>query len=93
MIDSRVARSRSQISVMRYGEQSLLYCCHSGACNDMAGNPHVLSVGMDLVPALRSHRVPTQAVVASISANACTTTAKPRIPWPPSQVIRPSRAC
>ena len=47
----------SQISVLRDGDQSMLYCCHSRRTGDMAGNPHVLSVGIDLVPALRSHGV------------------------------------
>ncbi|MDP1718749.1 MAG: DUF3612 domain-containing protein, partial [Burkholderiales bacterium] len=58
---------RSQISVMRYGGQSLLYCCHSRRTNDMAGNPHVLSVGIDLVPALRSHGADAEKIVASIT--------------------------
>lgn len=60
----------SQISVLRDGDQSLLYCCHSRRTDDMAGNPHVLSVGVDLVPALRSHGVDADAIVGSI-AEAC----------------------
>ena len=81
MLDEHRAPSpRSQISVLRYGERSLLYCCHSRRTNDMAGNPHVLSVGIDLVPALRSHSVNADEIVASIRMNACITTAKPKIP-------------
>ena len=53
--NDRGADRGSQISVLRDGERSLLYCCHSRRTDDMAGNPHVLSVGIDLVPALRSH--------------------------------------
>ena len=45
-----------RISVLRDGDQSLLYCCHSRRTHDMAGNPHMLSVGIDLLPALHSHR-------------------------------------
>jgi transcriptional regulator with XRE-family HTH domain len=60
----------SQISVLRDGERSLLYCCHSRRTGDMAGNPHVLSVGVDLVPALRSHGVDADAIVAGIT-DAC----------------------
>lgn len=68
MLDEhRGADRRSQISVMRYGGQSLLYCCHSRRTNDMAGNPHVLSVGIDLVPALRSHSADAEKIVASIT--------------------------
>jgi transcriptional regulator with XRE-family HTH domain len=47
----------SQISVLRDGERSLLYCCHSLRTRDMAGNLHVLSVGVDLAPALQSNGV------------------------------------
>jgi transcriptional regulator with XRE-family HTH domain len=57
----------SQISVLRDGDQSLLYCCHSRRTADMAGNPHVLSVGIDLVPALRSHIADADSLVAEIT--------------------------
>ena len=43
----------SQVSVLRDGDKSLLYCCHSRRTDDMAGNPHVVSVGIDLAPALQ----------------------------------------
>jgi transcriptional regulator with XRE-family HTH domain len=68
--ESRGPDTGSQISVLRDGDQALLYCCHSRRTNDMAGNRHVLSVGVDLVPALRSHSVDAQDIVASI-ADAC----------------------
>jgi transcriptional regulator with XRE-family HTH domain len=68
--EHRGADRGSQISVLLDGEQSLLYCCHSRRASDMAGNPHVLSVGIDLVPALRSHGVEAQEVVSTI-AEAC----------------------
>ena len=60
----------SQISVLRDADQWLLYCCHSRRTNDMAGNPHVLSVGIDLAPALRSHGVDAEDIVGGI-AEAC----------------------
>ena len=60
----------SQISVLRDGDNALLYCCHSRRTDDMAGNPHVLSVGIDLAPALRSHSLDAGEVVAEI-ADAC----------------------
>jgi hypothetical protein len=65
--ESRGADRGSQISVLRDGDQSLLYCCHSRRTEDMAGNPHVLSVGIDLLPALRSHGVDADAIVQSIT--------------------------
>ena len=57
MIDDNRAESGSQISVLRDGDRSLLYCCHSLRTQDMAGNHHVLSVGVDLAPALESNGV------------------------------------
>jgi hypothetical protein len=60
----------SQISVLRDGDQFLLYVCHSLRTRDMAGNAHVLSVGVDLVPALRSHTPHADRLVDSI-ASAC----------------------
>lgn len=60
----------SQISVLQDGGRALLYCCHSVRTQDMAGNAHVLSVGVDLVPALESQGAPAAALVESI-ATAC----------------------
>lgn len=68
--EKRGADLGSQISVLRDGDHSLLYCCHSRRTRDMAGNPHVLSVGIDLVPALRSHSAEVEKIVASIT-DAC----------------------
>ncbi len=58
----------SQISVLRDGERSLLYCCHSRRVRDMAGNPHVLSVGVDLAPALDANGVASQETIEAILA-------------------------
>jgi hypothetical protein len=71
MLDEHRGADRgSQISVLRDGDQWLLYCCHSRRTGDMAGNAHVLSVGIDLAPALRSHGVDAEDVVGGI-AEAC----------------------
>jgi hypothetical protein len=48
--------------------RALLYCCHSLRARDMAGNPHVLSVGVDLVPALESQGMEAGEIVAGIAA-------------------------
>ncbi|MBV8803548.1 MAG: DUF3612 domain-containing protein [Sinobacteraceae bacterium] len=66
MIDGHHGESGSQISVLRDGERSLLYCCHSLRARDMAGNPHVLSVGVDLAPALDSNGANTAELVDSL---------------------------
>jgi Zn-dependent peptidase ImmA (M78 family) len=59
----------SQISVLQDGDRALLYSCHSLRVKDMAGNPHVLSVGVDLVPALESQGMDAQAVVQAIAGS------------------------
>jgi transcriptional regulator with XRE-family HTH domain len=66
MIDGERAESGSQISVLRDGERSLLYCCHSRRVRDMAGNPHVLSVGVDLAPALDANGVVSAELIAAV---------------------------
>ena len=78
----------SQISVLRDGDQSLLYCCHSRRTNDMAGNPHVLSVGIDLVPALRSHSVDAENIVASITDECLHHHGEARIPRAAVEAIK-----
>jgi transcriptional regulator with XRE-family HTH domain len=86
MIDSQVGGG-SQISVLRDGERSLLYCCHSIRVHDMAGNPHVLSVGVDLAPALASNGVPSEAVVDSIFRECLHRHGEARIPRAAVQVL------
>jgi len=78
----------SQISVLRDGDQSLLYCCHSRRTGDMAGNPHVLSVGIDLVPALRSHGVDADGIVASITDECLHHHGEAKIPKAAVEAIR-----
>jgi len=58
----------SQVSIMRDGGTPQLYCCHSLRTRDAADVSHVLSVGIDLVPALRSHASDADAVVAAVTA-------------------------
>jgi transcriptional regulator with XRE-family HTH domain len=67
MLDQgRTSQPASQISVLIDGERALLYCCHSLRTRDMAGNPHVLSVGIDLLPALESQGYDAGAIAESV---------------------------
>jgi transcriptional regulator with XRE-family HTH domain len=77
--DSRAARA-SQISVLRDGDRSLLYCCHSLRTNDMAGNRHVLSVGVDLAPALESNGMSAEELVSRLTAECLKHGGQARIP-------------
>jgi len=61
------AKAGSQISILRDDDRWLLYCCHSLRTQDMAGNRHVLSVGIDLVPALEANGVDAIQVVNRIA--------------------------
>jgi transcriptional regulator with XRE-family HTH domain len=86
--ESRGPQRGSQISVLRDGERSLLYCCHSRRTNDMAGNPHVLSVGVDLAPALRSHGIDAEKTIGAISDACLHHHGEARIPEPAAEAIR-----
>ncbi|HEY6451035.1 MAG TPA: DUF3612 domain-containing protein [Steroidobacteraceae bacterium] len=68
MIGGHQKESGSQISVLRDKDRSLLYCCYSMRTRDMAGNPHVLSVGIDLAPVLDANGADSAQIVASIAA-------------------------
>src|SRR5262249_5883869 len=89
MIDGERGLSGSQISVLRDEEHSLLYCCHSIRVHDMAGNPHVLSVGVDLAPALATHSVASEAVVDSIFRECLHRRGEARIPKAAVQLLAP----
>jgi transcriptional regulator with XRE-family HTH domain len=59
-------KPRSQISIMPDGEHTRLYCCHSMHTRDAAGVSHVLSVGVDLSPALSAQGYDEAALVHSV---------------------------
>ena len=89
MLDEKRGADRgAQISVLRDAGQSLLYCCHSRRTQDMAGNPHVLSVGIDLLPALRSHGVDAEAIAASITSECLRHGGEGKIPQDAAEAIR-----
>ena len=66
MVGSSVNDSSSQISVLKEGDRWQLYCCHTLRTRDMAGSPHVLSVGIDLLPALESNGADAAHIVDAI---------------------------
>jgi transcriptional regulator with XRE-family HTH domain len=59
-------KPKSQISVMQDGKRARLYCCHSLLTRDALDELHVLSVGIDLKPALEAQGFDGESVVASI---------------------------
>jgi len=60
-------KPRSQISIMPDGERSRLYCCHSMLTRDAAAVTHVLSVGVDLSPALSAQGYDETALVQAVA--------------------------
>jgi transcriptional regulator with XRE-family HTH domain len=84
----RSADRGSQISVLLDGGQALLYCCHSRRTSDMAGNSHVLSVGLDLSPALLSHGVDAEKLVKSIAGACLQQHGEAKIPEAAAESIR-----
>src|SRR2546428_2788666 len=87
MIDDEHGVSGSQISVLRDGERSLLYCCHSIRVRDMAGNPHVLSVGVDLAPALDANGVKSRELIDSVFGECLHRRGEARVPKAATQVL------
>ena len=60
-------RPRSQISVMDDGKRARLYCCHSLLTRDALDELHVLSVGVDLLPALDAQGFAGEDIVAAVA--------------------------
>jgi transcriptional regulator with XRE-family HTH domain len=58
---------KSQISVMQDGKRARLYCCHSLLTRDAANALHVISVGVDLLPALDAQGFDAEAIVAGVA--------------------------
>jgi transcriptional regulator with XRE-family HTH domain len=63
-------KPRSQISIMPDGEHTRLYCCHSMLTRDAADVSHVLSVGVDLSPALAAQGYDESTLIQAVS-DAC----------------------
>jgi transcriptional regulator with XRE-family HTH domain len=60
-------KPKSQISVMDDGKRARLYCCHSLVTRDALDELHVLSVGVDLLPALSAQGFDAEQVVADVA--------------------------
>ena len=56
---------KSQISIMQDGKRARLYCCHSLLTRDALDELHVLSVGIDLLPALDAQGYDGEGIVAA----------------------------
>jgi transcriptional regulator with XRE-family HTH domain len=64
---SALQQPKSQISIMQDGKRARLYCCHSLLTRDALDELHVLSVGVDLLPALDAQGFDGEGVVAEVA--------------------------
>jgi transcriptional regulator with XRE-family HTH domain len=64
---AHTAKPKSQISVMQDGKRARLYCCHSLLTRDALDELHVLSVGVDLFPALEAQGFDAESIVAEVA--------------------------
>lgn len=87
MIDGQHGEIGSQLSILRDGERSLLYCCHSRRARDMAGNPHVMSVGVDLAPALDANGVGSAEIIQRITEECLDRKGEARVPKAAKQAL------
>ena len=69
MLHSTSNKPSSQISVLKSGGESRLYCCQSLRSKDAASNPYVLCVGVDLAPALAAQGFSPEETIADIEAS------------------------
>lgn len=60
-------KPKSQISIMQDGKRTRLYCCHSLLTRDALDEVHVLSVGVDLAPALEAQGFDADAVINEVA--------------------------
>ncbi len=67
---AQARKPKSQISVMQEGKRARLYCCHSLLTRDALDELHVLSVGVDLLPALEAQGYDGESVAAAV-ADSC----------------------
>lgn len=78
----------SQISVIKQDDGWQLYCCHTIRTRDMAGNPHVMSVGIDLLPALAANQADEAQIANDIGEDCLRKGGQARIGRAATQAIR-----
>jgi hypothetical protein len=79
---------KSQISIMQDGKRARLYCCHSLLTSDALDAVHVLSVGVDLLPALDAQGYDGDGIVAAVAESCRRGGGDGAIPESAAQCIR-----
>ncbi len=60
MLSNEVGESSAQISIMRVGDETRIYCCESLNVIDISGNAEVLCAGIDINPAIEAQNKDAQ---------------------------------
>ncbi len=64
--ETYVKNPQSQISILKNGDQTYLYCCHTIRVKDLAGNLKLLSLGIDLIPAIKNQGIDGNELLQSL---------------------------
>jgi hypothetical protein len=64
--ETYVKNPKSQISILKNGDQTYLYCCHTIRVKDLAGNLKLLSLGIDLIPAIKNQGIDSNELLQSL---------------------------
>ena len=64
--ETYVKNPQSQISILKNGDQTYLYCCHTIRVRDLAGNLKLLSLGIDLIPAINNQGIDGEELLQSL---------------------------
>ena len=78
---------------MQDGKRARLYCCHSLLTRDALDELHVLSVGVDLLPALDAQGFDGESVVAQVAESCRRGAATARFPPRRRRAFAPPRRC
>jgi transcriptional regulator with XRE-family HTH domain len=85
--DTRSKNPNSQISLLKHGDIKQLYACISVRTKDAAGNPHIVTVGIDLVPMIHSQGNDHKEILNQIDA-ACSPKGEALLPDELKNVVR-----
>lgn len=85
--DTALRKPMAQISLLKQDELLRLYACTAIRTRDAAGNPHVLSVGVDLVPMLQAQHHDAEALLQDVD-KACRKTGEAELPESAASAIR-----
>jgi transcriptional regulator with XRE-family HTH domain len=85
--DTRYKKPKTHMSLLKHGDIKQLYACISVWTKDAAGNPHIVTVGIDLVPMIHSQGYDHKEILDQIDA-ACSPKGETLLPDELKNVVR-----